>query len=131
MREERGIMAKLLIVDDELDVREFAKNFFKRRKFEVSVASSGEQALSMLDTEKPDLVLLDVRLEKMNGIDVLRKMRESGNKTDVIMVTGINEKDTMEQAQQLGIVNYIHKPLILDELEKIVLGRLAEKNSST
>jgi DNA-binding response OmpR family regulator len=114
-------MPKLMIVDDEMDVREFARNFFKRRKIDVAVAESGEEALSMLDNEKPNLILLDIRLGGMDGIDVLKKMRQMQNNTDVIMVTGVDEKETMEKAKELGAVDYIHKPLILDELEKIVL----------
>jgi DNA-binding response OmpR family regulator len=120
-------MPKLLIVDDEIDVREFAKNFFKRRKIDVETSESGEDALNKLSTVKPDLIILDVRMSGMDGIEVLRKMREAGNKTEVIMVTGINEQATIDTAKELGVVGYIHKPLILDELEKEVLSRLIKK----
>jgi len=122
-------MPKLLIVDDEMDVREFAKNFFQRRKIEVVVSSSGEEALEMLIKEKPDLVLLDVRLGGMDGIEVLSKMREMQDNTQVIMVTGVNEKETSDKAKELGVVDYIHKPLKLDELEEVVLKRLLKTNN--
>jgi len=122
-------MPKLLIVDDEMDVREFAKNFFQRRKIEVVVSSSGEEALEMLIKEKPDLVLLDVRLGGMDGIEVLSKMRQMQNNTQVIMVTGVNEKETSDKAKELGVVDYIHKPLKLDELEEVVLKRLLKTNN--
>jgi DNA-binding response OmpR family regulator len=117
-------MPKLLVVDDELDVREFARNFFRRRKLDVFIAGSGEEALSFVEKESPDLMLLDVRLGSMDGIEVLRRMRNSGHNTPVIMVTGVNEKEVMEEAKALGALDYIHKPLILDELEKVVLARL-------
>ncbi|MDD5005584.1 MAG: response regulator [Candidatus Omnitrophica bacterium] len=117
-------MPKLLIVDDEMDVREFAKSFFKRRKIDVVTAASGEETLSMLEKEMPDLIILDIRLEGMDGIETLKRMRQMGNKTDVIMVTGVDEKETMDKAKELGAIDYIHKPLILDELEKVVLKRL-------
>ncbi|MDD5355890.1 MAG: response regulator [Candidatus Omnitrophica bacterium] len=117
-------MSKLLIVDDEVDVREFAKNFFQRRKIEVIVSSSGEEALDLLVKEKPDLVLLDVRLGGMDGIEVLQKMRQMQNNTQVIMVTGVDEKETSDKAKELGVTDYIHKPLKLDELEEVVLKRL-------
>ena len=120
-------MPKLMIVDDEVDVREFARNFFKRRKIDVSVAASGEEALVMLGNDKPNLVLLDVRLGGMDGIDALKRMRQMQDNTEVIMVTGVDEKETMEKAKELGVVDYIHKPLILDELEKVVLRRLIKK----
>lgn len=120
-------MPKLLIVDDEIDVREFAKNFFKRRKIEVETAESGEEALSKLSNFNPDLIILDVRMSGMDGLEVLSKMRETGNKTDVIMVTGVNEEETMTRASELGVVGYIHKPLVLEELEKEVLNRLSKE----
>lgn len=117
-------MPKLLIVDDEVDVREFAKNFFRKRNIDVIIASGGNQALEIIDKEKPDLVLLDVRMEEITGIEVLKKLREKNNDTKIIMVTGVEEEETLKTAQSLGVVGYIHKPLILDELEQIVMKQL-------
>ena len=120
-------MPRLLIVDDEIDVREFAKSFFKRRKIDVTVAASGEEAIVLLEKESPDLIILDIRLEGMDGIEVLKKMREMGNKTDVVMVSGVDDKEIVEKAKDLGVIDYIHKPLVLDELEQVVLKRLLKK----
>ena len=63
-------MSKLLIVDDESDIREFAKSFFKKRGIEVFTASGGREALDLIAKNSPDLVLLDVRMEEMTGIDL-------------------------------------------------------------
>lgn len=120
-------MPKLLIVDDEADVTEFAKNFFKRRKIDVFTAKSGEEAMGIWDKEKPDLVLLDVLMEGMDGVQVLEQQRQKGHTTDVIMVSGIAEEGTMSKAKELGVIGYIHKPLVLEELEKVVLSRLQNK----
>jgi len=117
-------MAKLLIVDDESDVREFAKSFFKKRGIEVFLASGGKQALDIIASEQPDLVLLDVRMEEMSGVEVLRQLRKSDNQTKVVMVTGVEEEETFKEANSLGVISYIHKPLILEELEKVVLAQL-------
>jgi len=117
-------MPKLLVVDDEIDVREFAKNFFKRRKLDVFVAATGEEAIEIIDKERPDLMLLDVRLGQIDGIEILRRLRAKGNNTPVIMVSGINDIDIINESKQLGVLDYVHKPLILDELEKIVLAKL-------
>ena len=117
-------MSKLLIVDDEIDIREFARNFFKKRGITVFTASSGREALEIIEQETPDLVLLDVRMEEMTGVDVLRELRKKNDSTKVIMVTGVEEPEVMDEARRLGIVTYVHKPLILEELEKIVLGEL-------
>src|ERR1700691_4188271 len=117
-------MAKLLIVDDESDIREFARNFFKKRKIEVFVASGGRQALDLISGEKPDLVLLDVRMEEMTGIEVLRELRKGNPSVKVIMVSGVEDEETIKEANSLGVIGYIHKPFILEELEKIVLAKL-------
>ena len=117
-------MPKLLIVDDETDIREFAKNFFKKRRIEVFTAAGGNDAILIINSHNPDLVLLDVRMEEMTGIEVLKKIREKNSSVKVIMVTGVEEEETINAAQKLGVSGYIHKPLILEELEKIVLKEL-------
>ena len=117
-------MTKLLIVDDEIDIREFAKSFFKKRNIDVFTASGGRQAIDLIEQESPDLVLLDVRMEEMTGIEVLRELRAKKNSSKIIMVTGVEEEETIEEANKLGVIGYIHKPLVLEELEKIVLAEL-------
>ncbi len=117
-------MPKLLIVDDEKDVTEFAKKFFLKRGIDVFTASGGMQAIMLIEEEKPDLVLLDVQMEEMSGIEVLRKLRELQNQTPVIMVTGVEDESVIKEVKSLGVREYIHKPLILEELEKVVLAEL-------
>lgn len=117
-------MAKLLIVDDEEDIREFAKHFFQKRGIDVITASGGREALDLINVNRPDLVLLDVRMGDMTGVDVLTQVRESGNKTKVIMVTGVEDPAVIKQVEDLGISGYVHKPLALDELERVVLKEL-------
>jgi DNA-binding response OmpR family regulator len=121
-------MAKLLIVDDEADVREFASSFFRKRKIDVVTASGGEEALSLIEAQKPGLILLDIKMEGMDGMETLRRIRESGLNTKVIMVTGKKPEDdgSFDKCRELGVTDYIHKPLQLDELEKIVLKSLKD-----
>ena len=116
-------MAKLLIVDDESDIREFARNFFKKRNIDVSVASGGRQALDLIAKESPDVILLDVRMEEITGIEVLRELRAANQSVKVIMVSGVEDEETINEAKMLGVIGYIHKPFILEELEKIVLAQ--------
>jgi two-component system response regulator (stage 0 sporulation protein F) len=124
-------MAKLLIVDDEIDVREFAANFFRKRKINVSTASGGEEALDFVKNNKPDLVLLDINMNGLDGIETLRRLRLTNEEVNVIMVTGKKpeEEGAFEECKQLGAIDYIHKPLELDELERIVLGQLFKTKS--
>ncbi len=119
-------MPKLLIVDDEVDIREFAKNFFKKRSIDVLTAAGGKEALNLIGQQRPDLVLLDVRMEEMNGLEVLKTLRGNKDLTRVIMVTGVENGEAVKEAYNHGITGYIHKPLVLEELEKVVLSELSK-----
>ncbi len=117
-------MPKLIIVDDEPDIREFAKRFFEKRHIEVFTACNGLEALEIIDAQKPDLALFDITMESMTGLELLKKLREKGNDMKVIMVSGLENEETVNEANSWGVRGYIHKPLVLEELEKIVLAEL-------
>jgi len=121
-------MAKLLIVDDEADIRDFARNFFRKRNIDVITASGGVEAMRLIGEQNPDLVLLDVRMEEMSGLEVLKSLRRDKNDIKVIMVTGVEEEAVINEANSWGIRGYIHKPLVLEELERIVIGELGTGN---
>ncbi len=120
-------MPRLMVVDDELDVREYLRKFFSRRKIDVITAENGEEAVRLVDVHQPDLMLLDVRMNGIDGVETLRRIRENGNAVRVIMVTGVEDTDTLAPLTDLNILTCIHKPLILEELEKEVLKRLLGK----
>ena len=117
-------MPRILVVDDEQDIRDFAKSFFEKRGIKVLTAGGGVEALDIIDKQKPDLVLLDIHMEEMSGIEVLKELRQNKNDIKVIMVTGVEEEAIVNEANSWGIRGYIHKPLVLDELEKIVIAEL-------
>jgi DNA-binding response OmpR family regulator len=120
-------MSKMLIVDDEVDIREFAKRFFQKRGIEVLTASGGKEALDIIHNQKPHLVLLDVTMDDISGVEVLKTLRSEGNDIKVIMVTGAVEEEIINEANSWGIKGYIHKPLVLEELERIVMGELQKQ----
>jgi len=121
-------MPKLLIVDDESDVREFAANFFRKRKIEVTTAATGEEALLLIEAQKPHLVLLDIKMPGIDGIETLRRIKCLDGGLKVVMVTGKKpeEEDCLAMCQQLGAIGYIHKPLELDDLEQLVMSTLKQ-----
>jgi DNA-binding response OmpR family regulator len=111
-------MARVLVVDDEPDSVELLQEFLTGKGYEVVTASNGEEALRKVKEERPHLVLLDVRMPGMNGLDVLRKVREFEQEVGVIMVTAVNEEDTGRDALKLGAFDYIVKPLNFEYLER-------------
>lgn len=117
-------MAKLLIVDDEEDIREFARRFFQKRDIVVEVASNGREAIEKIETFQPDLSLFDIRMEQMTGVDALRALREKGIDCKVIMISGMEDEQTVNECKELGAINFIHKPLVIEELQDIVLAEL-------
>ncbi|MBI3306897.1 MAG: response regulator [Candidatus Omnitrophica bacterium] len=117
-------MKKLLVVDDEEEIREFLKAFFEEREFEVITASSGKEAIEKLAQVQPQVVLLDVHMPGMDGLTVLKKIKEQHPDIKVIMVTALETQDKIEEAMRFGADNYITKPLSLEYLEKDVQDKI-------
>ncbi len=111
-------MPRVLIVDDEPDAVELLREFLAAKGYDTLTASNGEDALRLVKTERPHLILLDVRMPKMNGLEVLRQVRQIDQEVGVIIVTAVDEEETGRQALKLGAFDYIVKPLDLDYLER-------------
>ena len=118
-------MTRLLVVDDEPEICDFLKSFFEDRDFEVRSALSGEEAIRAVETFHPQVMLLDIKMRGMDGLAVLREVKEKNPKIKVIMVTAIETTDKIEEAMRLGADNYITKPLSLDYLENDVREKIA------
>lgn len=119
-------MAKMLVVDDELDICNFLKSFFVEKQYEVRTATGGEEALALARSEKPDVVLLDIKMPGMSGIEALRQLKEIDKKIKVIMVTAVEETSMVDLAKELGADDYITKPFSLAYLEKDVMRKLVD-----
>jgi DNA-binding NtrC family response regulator len=119
-------MRKLLIVDDETDICDFVKNFFQERGYSVSTALNGEDALAIVKSDPPELILLDIKMNGMDGIATLKHIRDINKSLKVIMVTANEDQDKMDEACRLGACEYITKPLVLDHLERTVENNLKE-----
>jgi len=118
-------VTRLLVVDDEPEICDFLKSFFEDRDFDVQTALSGERALELVETFKPQVMLLDIKMGSVDGIAVLRKVKEKAPKTKVIMVTALETTEKIEEAMRLGADNYITKPLSLEYLENDVREKIA------
>lgn len=108
--------AKVLLVDDELAITENLAPFLRRAGFEVVVAAHGEEALHRAPAVGPDLIVLDVLMPKLDGREVLRRLRREGNWTPVIMLTQVGEAGERAMALEEGADDYLNKPFDPHEL---------------
>src|SRR5215472_1717753 len=121
-------MSKLLIVDDELGMRQFLTHLFQRDGHTVRVAENGRQAIELLKAEPADLILSDVKMPDLNGIELLRTAREMLPDVEVIMMTAFASVDTAREAFLLGAYDFVQKPFDNDVLKETV-ARALEKVS--
>ncbi len=121
-------MAKLLIVDDDLSLREFLTLFLRREGYEVEVAANGQRALELLTEQPFDLVLTDLRMPRMGGLELLDAIRERAIQTQVVVMTAYSTTDTALEAMRKGAYDYIVKPFQLAEV-KVILSKCLEKSA--
>ncbi len=119
--ENKKPICKILTVDDEMGIDSFFYAFFTARNYEVLNAMSGKEAIEIVKKERPKIVLLDINMRGMNGIETLKKIKEIDKNTVVIMVTGVKDDDVVKEALEAGADDYITKPLSLEYLDKVVL----------
>ena len=121
MAKKKSKQIKMLVVEDEPDVCTAVQRYFGKRGFIISTTGSGREALSMIKASQPDLVLLDITLNDLNGVEVLKHLREYDKETKVVIITGqMYSPEEVESIVKLGISGYEHKPLILQYLEQLV-----------
>jgi DNA-binding response OmpR family regulator len=118
---------KLLIVDDETALCKMLQEHFEKHfECEVFTANTPGDALELLEEELPEGMLLDVNLKsRLTGFDVLARAREISPGTKVIMVTSVNDFESIEKAMELGAVDYVTKPFTVDYLEETVTSKIA------
>jgi len=119
-------MANLLIVDDELGMRQFLTHLFQREGHTVRVAENGREAMALLHQEASDLVLSDIRMPDMSGIELLRAVRELMPDVEVIMMTAFANVDTAREAFLLGAYDFVQKPFDNDLLKETVARALGK-----
>jgi DNA-binding NtrC family response regulator len=107
---------KVLLVDDEEDFRKTLANRLRKRNFEVDEAESGPEALAILDRRPGDVVVLDVRMPGMDGIEVLKRIKESHPRAEVIMLTGHASVESGIEGMRLGAFDYLMKPCDINDL---------------
>ncbi|HET9872609.1 MAG TPA: response regulator [Propionibacteriaceae bacterium] len=112
-------MISVVVIDDDFRVAKIHSSFISRIEgFEVAgVAHSGAEALTLVPQVEPDLILLDLYLPDVFGLDLLNQLRVKGLLCDVIVISAANESETVQQAVQLGVTNYLLKPFAFADLK--------------
>jgi DNA-binding NtrC family response regulator len=112
--------ARILVVDDEEIVIRSCERILRGAGYEVEAARSGAEALSRMNENEYDILVLDIMMPKMDGIEVLQRVKESHPDVEVIMVTGLAEIETAVRCMKLGALDYLPKPFDPDELSRVV-----------
>lgn len=118
---------KILIVDDEPSICDILEKFLKKKGYEVCRASDGKKAVTIIDGTPIDLIVSDIKMPGMSGVELLQKIREKGKTMPVLITTGFPTLDTAIEALKLGAYDYLTKPFHLEEIGEKIRRALAQK----
>jgi two-component system, NtrC family, response regulator AtoC len=116
---------KILVIDDEKAIRDVLEAFLTKKGYEVVVASSAEEGIEKVRTEKPRVILLDIRMPGMSGVDAIKRIREIDKDVGILMATAVLDEEIARQTIKLGASDYIIKPFDLNYLEKSLAVKIA------
>ncbi len=111
---------KILIVDDQFGIRILLNEVFQKEGYDTFQAANGVQALEIVTKETPDLVLLDMKIPGMDGIEILKRMKKLNQEIRVIIMTAYGELDMIQEAKDLGALTHFAKPFDIDDLRDAV-----------
>jgi len=120
-----GKKKKILLVEDETVLREALRDWLTEDGYDVECVESGEEALERIKKEKFGVIVLDLRLPGINGLQVFEKAKELKSEAKGIIITAYPSEETREKAKKLGLLDYLSKPFKVEDLEEIVKGALA------
>ena len=119
-------MPRILVVDDELLIRDLLYDFFSSRNYEIILAESGNKALEILGTKNIDLVLTDIKMSDIDGLEMIRRAETKKNGPPVIIMTGFPSVETAIEALRLRVADYIIKPFNINRLFESIESVLEE-----
>lgn len=122
--------ARILVVDDEPEVRQLVADFLEAKGYEVTTATSGVEALAAVAAQRPHLVLLDIMMPRMNGLEALQRIRQLDQSVGIIMLTAVEDEAIAKEAMRKEAYDYITKPIDFGYLELAILTKLAQKERS-
>jgi two-component system, response regulator, stage 0 sporulation protein F len=111
---------KILIVDDQFGIRILLNEVLQKEGYQTFQAANGVQALEIADKHSPDLVLLDMKIPGMDGIEILKRMKKKNQDIRVIIMTAYGELDMIQEAKDLGALTHFAKPFDIDDIRQAV-----------
>lgn len=121
---------RILVVDDELSMREFISILLEREGYEVVTAADAATALERLAASTIDLVISDVQMPGLNGLELLARIRESSPETAVLLITAYSTAEQAVEAMKLGAYDYLAKPFKVEEIKVLVRNALENATCS-
>jgi len=125
--EDIEVTPKYLLVDDEVEFVQTLSERLKTRNLESAIAYDGEQALKRIEVETPDVIVLDLRMPGIDGIETLRLIKQSDPSIEVIILTGHGTDKEKTTAEELGAFAYLRKPVNVNELAQIMKEAYAHR----
>lgn len=117
-------MKKILVVDDQYGIRVLLCEILQKDGYKMFDAANGVQALKIVDQEKPDLVLLDMKIPGMDGLEILKRIKADNPQVDVIMMTAYGELNLINEAMSLGAITHFAKPFDIDDIREVIKNSL-------
>jgi DNA-binding NtrC family response regulator len=122
---EKGLKPKILVVDDELDLLKFFERILEFEEYTIITACNGLMGIEKNLEYDPDLIILDLTMPGMHGIEVLKNIREADKDVIVIILTGYCDTESIKEAEYLNAFKCISKPITLEELKSVIKEALA------
>lgn len=120
---------KLLLVDDETEFVKTLAERLKMRELDSEIALTGEEALEIVGRQPPDVMVLDLKMPGIDGMEVLRVIKKAHPHVQVVMLTGHGSEKDEKEARRLGAFDYLQKPVAMEKLVKIVKEAYSYKNN--
>ncbi|MCL6570149.1 MAG: response regulator [Bacillus sp. (in: Bacteria)] len=120
---------KILIVDDQFGIRILLNEVFQKEGYQTFQAANGVQALDIVKKHDPDLVLLDMKIPGMDGIEILKRMKVLDPAIRVIIMTAYGELDMIQEAKNLGALTHFAKPFDIDDIRAAVRKHIPQKTN--
>ena len=118
------MIGRILIVDDEVEFAEVMQEYIQMKGYEAEISVDGPSAIKKIETFKPHLVLLDVHMPMMDGLEVLERISSQNRNIGIIMVTALRDDEIGRRALELGAADFITKPVDVAYFEKSVLSKI-------